>query len=126
MRKTLQLWTATCLITLALGVGCGDSSTQAPSSVTTAGSLASGGSAAQPAAAVGCPKLPEVAGIILNACCRSDNTCGVDGTSLNRGCLSYAELKKFFSFAAPPPSACDGTPLPTSAGAGVGAGAGGR
>jgi hypothetical protein len=65
-----------------------------------------------------CPMLPAVAGISSNPCCLSDNRCGFDGSSLNRGCLSYAEVKSYYHFATPPERMCDGTLVPTSAAAG--------
>jgi hypothetical protein len=66
-----------------------------------------------------CPQLPAVQGFTFTSCCQADSTCGVDASSLNRGCMSYAAFKKFFNFAPPPATTCDGVPIAGAAGAGA-------
>lgn len=69
-----------------------------------------------------CPQIPQIQGFTFSSCCQSDNMCGVDGSSLNRGCLSYAAVKKFFNFAPPPLTTCDGTLVPAAESSSAGAG----
>ena len=109
-------------LAIAILCGCADNSTQEVMPTRSAGAMASAGSGGVLAVAEKCPQIPRVQGFTFNSCCQSDNMCGVDGSSLNRGCLSYSAVKKFFNFAPPPLTTCDGIPVPAAESSSAGAG----
>ena len=134
MRTKTRCWASMGMLAVTLW-GCASSGTDATSGsgVTAAGAsavsaaaggtaLASAGSSAQLPVAEKCPQLPAAQGFRFTACCQPDNTCGVDATSLNRGCMSYAAFTMYFHFKAPAPTTCDGVPIASgTAAAGAGA-----
>jgi hypothetical protein len=133
MNTKTQFWLAGNLATAIL-CGCANNSTgemtgsvmpmAGAGAVAAASSGGGAGGMATLPTAEKCPQIPRVQGFQFESCCQSDNMCGVDGSSLNRGCLSYEAIKKFFNFAPPPLTTCDGTPV-AAASAAAGSGSSG-
>lgn len=107
--------------------GCGGDSTPTTTGSTTTAANATAGANAGSAGAMlpiadKCPQLPAAQGFRFSSCCQPDNTCGIDASSLNRGCMSYAAFRMYFNFVSPAPTTCDGAPIPSgSSAAGAGA-----
>ncbi|HTU58611.1 MAG TPA: hypothetical protein VMF89_09255, partial [Polyangiales bacterium] len=113
--------TATCSGIMFMGMGagacCADAATGA------CGTMQGGACMAKPPVAENCPKIPPIFGMMINSCCKPDNTCGVDGSALGMGCGNYSGLARFGGMA-PPETTCDGVPIAPAAGAAGGGAAG--
>lgn len=98
------------------GACCADEATAA------CGTMQGGTCMPKPPVAENCPKIAPIFGMPVNSCCQADNTCGVDGSALGRGCGPYSGLRMIPGAMVPPETMCDGTPIAPAAGtAGTGA-----
>jgi len=122
MMSSVACGTATCSGIMFMGTGaaacCADAATNA------CGTMQGGACMPKPPVAELCPKIAPIFGMQINSCCQANNTCGVDGSALGRGCGPYSGLRMIPGAMVPPETMCDGTPIAPAAGA-AGTGAAG-
>jgi hypothetical protein len=92
---------------LALGNSSGPCCVDAGAGV--CGFTSAGACMPRPAVAPLCPSA-MVFNMSVAACCVANNECGVDASALGMGCAPYSSLPA--GTTAPPPTRCDGTPIP--------------